>query len=364
MKILLSYPAESDKGEGVHYARVLERLGHQVVTINTSAESRSSVDPQRKVIGFPPGVAFDDVLSHVGSADLFIYVEPLGLIPLGMERSPVPTVCVISDVHRNLKSRQTLSLLFDHVFLYQQNYLSKFDKHPREAVHWFPWSCDSDVFRDLGCIRDLDVAFVGQLFGPRSPRRRVVEELNRRVKLNEQRYYLQREIPGIYSRAKIVINLPIGHDLNCRVFEAMSCGSLLLTTREDNGQEDLFQEGIHYVAFDRQGELFEKVDHFLKAEVDRQKIARAGHDLVMSQHTVLVRLQELLAKVQSGPRGGAPVRGFSRSEVLALYAAVYERNGWVEALLKLAADKRAAVERSVLLARSAKSFLRRAVRGW
>ncbi len=118
------------------------------------------------------------------------------------------------------------------------------------------------------------------------------------------------------------------------------------------------------MAFDRQGELFEKVDHFLKAEVDRQKIARAGHDLVMSQHTVSVRLQELLAKVQSGPRGGAPVRGFSRSEVLALYAAVYERNGWVEALLKLAADKRAAVERSVLLARSAKSFLRRAVRGW
>src|SRR5260370_9905169 len=266
VKIVLSYPSENDKGEGVHYARVLERLGHEVVTVNTSAESRSSIDPGRKVTGFSPGVTIDRLLSHVAGADLFLYVEPLGLIPLGLEHSPVPTVCVISDVHRNLKSRQTLSRLFDHVFLYQQNYLSKFDKHPREAVHWFPWSCDSDVFRDLGCIRDLDVAFVGQLFGPRSPRRRVVEELNRRVKLNEQRYYLQREIPGIYSRAKIVINLPIGHDLNCRVFEAMSCGSLLLTTRENNGQEALFEEGVHYAAFAGQAELVEKLEHFLRDE--------------------------------------------------------------------------------------------------
>ncbi len=364
MKIVLSYPTENDKGEGVHYARVLERLGHEVVTVNTSAESRSSIDPERKVIGFSPGVTFDRLLSHVGGADLFLYVEPLGLIPLGLEHSPVPTVCVISDVHRNLRSRQTLSRLFDHVFLYQRNYLEEFYEHPKAAVHWLPWACDSEIFRDLGSTRDLDVAFVGQLFGACSERSRVVEKLKGKFKLNKQRYYLQKEIPEIYSRAKIVINLPIGHDLNCRVFEAMSCGALLLTTRENNGQEVLFQDGVNYAGFAGEAELFEKVEHFLRDESARQRIARTGHALVIEQHTLEARLKLMIAKVQSSPRGFAPVRKFSRSDVLATYASIFERNGWVEALLKLAADKRGGLERSVLLARGAKSFLRRAVRGW
>ncbi len=364
MKIVLSYPSEHDKGEGVHYARVLERLGHEVVTVNTSAESRSSIDPKRKVTGFSVGVTLDRLLSHVGGADLFLYVEPLGLIPLGLEHSPVPTVCVISDVHRNLKSRQTLSRLFDHVFLYQRNYLEEFHEHPKAAVHWLPWACDSEIFRDLGCPRDLDVAFVGQLFGAGSERSRVVEKLKGKFKLNEQRYYLQKEIPEIYSRAKIVINLPLGHDLNCRVFEAMSCGALLLTTRENNGQEVLFQEGVHYAAFAGEAQLFEKLEHFLRDARAREGIARAGHALVVEEHTLEVRLKFLIAKVQNSPTGFAPVRKFSRSDVLATYATVFERYGWVDALLKLAADKRGGLERSVLLARGAKSFLRRAVRGW
>src|SRR5262249_34472077 len=158
-----------------------------------------------------------------------LYVEPLGLIPSGLERSPIPTACVLSDVHRNLKARQTLSLLFDNVFLYQRNYLHRFNQHPPGTVHWSPWACDQELFRNLGTPRDFDVAFIGQLFGARSERRRVLERVRQTVNLNVQRYYRQVEIPQIYSRAKIVLNMPIGDDLNCRVFEAMSSGAMLLT---------------------------------------------------------------------------------------------------------------------------------------
>jgi hypothetical protein len=364
LKILLSYPSEYDKGEGIHYARVLERLGHQVVVINSSAENNSSIEPTRRVIGLSQGISLQEVLASVGGADLFLYVEPLGLIPFGLDQSPIPTACVISDVHRDLKARQTLSLLFDHVFLYQRNYTFAFAQHPREAVHWSPWACDELLFRDLGRERDLDVAFVGQLFEPRSDRRRIVTELARRFRVNSQRYYPQAEIPEVYSRAKIVINLPLGQDLNCRFFEAMSCGALLLTSKDDNGQEELFEEGRHYVAFSNEEELFERVTFFLGHEEERARIARAGCELVGRDHGLEERLRKLVDNVRAGPFACSPARKLPAKEAMSLYAAVYERNGWVEALLRLAARKGDGIDRSVFLARGAKSFLRRAIRGW
>jgi hypothetical protein len=365
LKIILSYHSENDKGEGIHYARGLERLGHQVVVINSSAENNSSIEPTRRVIGLSQGIGLEGLLASVGGADLFLYVEPLGLIPFGLDRSPIPTACVISDVHRDLKSRQTLSLLFDHVFLYQRDYTSAFTQHPHEAVHWSPWACDRTLFRNLGRERDLDVAFVGQLFKPRSDRRRIMTELARRFRVNTQRYYLQAEIPEVYSRAKIVINLPVGHDLNSRFFEAMSCGALLLTTKERNGQEDLFEEGRHYVAFSSEEELFERVSYFLEHEEERAQIARAGCELVERDHSLDRRLGELVEKVRGGPFACSPVRKLAAKEVMSLYAAIYERNGWVEALLRLAARRKGdGMDRSIFLARGAKSFLRRAIHGW
>jgi len=212
----------------------------------------------------------------------------------------------------------------------------------------------------------LDVAFIGQLFGPRSQRRRIIEKLaTLGLKLNEQRYYLQSEIPETYSRAKIVINLPIGHDLNCRVFEAMACGALLLTTTEENGQEELFRDNVDYVTFRDKDELFDKIHYFLKHEHQRLRIAQSGHALVVARHNLQARLEELLDRVLAGPSESAPVRHFEAKRVLATYAEVYQQNGWIDALLKLAAERRTdAVSRSLLLAQGAKSFVRRAIRGW
>lgn len=366
MRILLSYAAEYDKGEGVHFERVLRRIGHSVVTVNDSAEAASTSSGSAPIAAFRAGTDLGRILSIVGGADLFLYIEPLALIPRGLEESPIPTACVISDVHRNLESRRTLSLLFDHVFLYQRNYLPCFNRHPRNAVHWLPWACDIEIFRDLGTPRDLDVAFIGQLFGPRSRRRRVIKKLaSQGFRLNEQRYYLQREIPETYSRAKIVINLPIGRDLNCRVFEAMACGALLLTTHEQNGQEELFRENVDYVTFRDDAELLEKVAYFLSHEGERLRIAKSGNALVVERHNLAIRLGELLDRIRAGPSECAPVRQFEASQVLATYAKVYQQNGWIEALLKIAAEpKTDTLGRSLLLAQGARCFVRRAIRGW
>lgn len=365
MKILLSYASEYDKGEGVHFRRVLRRLGHAVCEVNVAATVSGLGVPGRVVRGYTPEVTIQELLDDHRNADLFLYIEPLGLIPRGLESSPIPTACVLCDVHRNLKSRQVLAQLFDHVFLYHRNYVGKFCDHPPGDVHWLPYACDTEVFRDLGLPRDFDVAFIGQLFDRRSERRRVIEALTRQYHINEQRYYLQNEIPQVYSRAKIVVNIPALDDLNFRFFEALSCGALLLTKRLANGQEELFKEDIHYVAFGSEQELFDKVELYLRNDEERNKIALAGHEEVLRHHSLARRLETLLDKTRSGPAFSAPVRKLEKDRVLNLYASVYERAGRVEALLKLGAGQRGRpAVRLRMLAMALKSFSRRVVFGW
>jgi spore maturation protein CgeB len=129
----------------------------------------------------------------------------------------------------------------------------------------------------------------------------------------------------VYSRARIVMNLPLGDDLNFRFFEALSCGALLLTKRVANGQEELFREGVHFAAFGNEGELCEKIEHYLNAEKERKTIAEAGHQEVIKHHTLALRLETLLERVRSGPQFAAPVRRMGRVSMakLQMYARHY-----------------------------------------
>ncbi|MCS7207301.1 MAG: glycosyltransferase [Dehalococcoidia bacterium] len=362
MKILLSYPSEHELNEGRHYARVLQRLGHQVYVVNV-ANRWYSAPPGQFSRGYPPDITLQEILNDYPGADLFLWIEPFGLIPRGLETSPIPTAAIISDVHRNLKSRLLQARFFDLVFLRQRNYLPFFRDHPPGAVVWHPWTCNTEIVRDLHVSRDLDVAMIGKMY--MASRRRLIKILSRQYRVNEMRYYPYEEIAQVYSRAKIVFNIPVGNDLNPRFFEAMACGALLLTKRAANGQEVLFQEGVHYVGFDTERELLEKIDYYLSHDEERERIARAGYEEVHKNHTLVHRVQALLETVQKGPLFGAPIRRMRQSDILSLYASFYERFGHIDALLRLAATYRSTpIKRFYFLGMGLKSFLRRAVLAW
>jgi len=363
VNILLSYASEYDTGEGVHYARVLRRLGHEVYEINTAAREKSPNRPGRVVRGYPSYITIQELLDEYQKVDLYLYIEPLGLIPLGLESSPIPTACVLCDTHRNPKARRTVSTLFDHVFVYHRNHVNFYYDREPGTTHWMPYACDTETVRNLGLHRDVDLAFVGRLYT--KERRRLIGALSRRYRMNEQRYYLQCEIPDLYSRAKVVVDLPDGDNIPFRVFEAMSCGALLMTRRMPSGLEDLFVEGVHYLAFGTDDELIEKVENYLQNDEERKRIASHGHKEVMQKHTLAQRLEMLFSAMHNGPKMSAPVRKMSKNQVLKVYAAVYERMGKVETLLKLATEERANTKaRYRLLAMAAKSFLRRMVLRW
>jgi hypothetical protein len=364
--VIVSYAADLDKGEGRFIVSTFRRIGYRVTAVNRAAAPILNGRPGAVVDGYPAEISIQAIIERYGPADIFLYVEPSGLLPKGLEASPIATVAIIGDTHRDLRIRQTFARFFDLVFLYHRNYLRCFDEHIPGSVQWLPYACDTEVFRDLGLDRDLDVAFVGHLFGVNSERSRILCELQSRgLKINEQRYVSQNEIPQIYSRAKIVLNVPLADDLNYRFFEALSCGALLLTRRVNNGQEELFRENEHYVAYDTKEELLDKVSYYLAHPAERQRIALSGYNEVQAKHTLEIRLKTIVAESRLLAELPAPIRKMKRSDVNRHYARFYDYYGEVESCLRLVAEQDVfKLQYFQLLGIAARSATRRLIRRW
>ncbi len=103
------------------------------------------------------------------------------------------------------------------------------------------------------------------------------------------------ELRDYYSKSRIVVNYPINNDINARIFEAMSAGSLVITYRiKNNGFSEIFKEGENIIVFDDiLKEMKQKIDHYLQNREDREKIALKGFELVNRYHTYRHRLREM-----------------------------------------------------------------------
>ena len=359
MNIIFSSVSGSGKTESQHFLRVLRRLGHRVFVFSVPAAIDDIQRDFQAEPGFSPETNIEALIRHAGfEPDLFLYIEPNGLIPRGLERATFQTACILCDTHRALEARLKQALFFDHVFLYHRNYLRYFKSHPDDYVHWQPYACDLELFHPQVCERDLDVAFVGQLgLQCRAP---VIAGLSQRYKMNESRYYFQREIPAVYSRAKIVLNMPLKDDLNFRTFEAMSCGAMLLTRRVNNGQELLFKEGEHYAAFADDKELADKAAYYLTHQDERMVIAAAGLAEIQRHHSLEQRLAGMLSIVRDKPERVAPIRQMSSPQIDRQYAWLYEYWHMPEAGLSLAREARCAGRSWLpLLIPAVRSFLRK-----
>lgn len=364
MNIWLSSLSGMDKTESISIRNVLARMGHNVFFFSVPS---SRVDRARGLWA-EPGFLLETTVDELASAagfhpDLLLYIEPGGLIPRGMERAPFPTACILCDTHLSLEGRQRVARFFDHVFLYHRNYVRFFSSHPRERVHWLPFACDLEVFHPSDVERDLDVAFIGQPMSGSTGRAEVMERLASKFRINDRHYRLRNEIPAVYSRAKIVLNLPLKDDLNFRTFEAMSCGAMLLTRRIDNGQEELFSEGTHYAAYSDDDELFAKVEYYLAHSEEREAIANAGLAEIRARHRLEQRLDYLLRCVSAQPDPVAPIRQATPRQVDSEYARLYEYWRAPEAGLRLMREARLAGRSWLALAAPAiRSVLRVALR--
>ena len=84
-----------------------------------------------------------------------------------------------------------------------------------------------------------------------------------------------------------------------RTFLTLACRGFHLT-RYVPGLETVFQDGVHLAWYRDEEECLHKIRHYLNAPHERERIAQAGHELVLSKHQYFHRIGEILAMLQSG----------------------------------------------------------------
>lgn len=89
---------------------------------------------------------------------------------------------------------------------------------------------------------------------------------------------------------------------NMRLFEATGVGSLLLTDNKKN-ISNLFDVGKEIIVYNSPGECLELIDFYLKNDTERQKIALAGQNRTLSEHTWLQKMGELVDIIQKISEG-------------------------------------------------------------
>ena len=100
-----------------------------------------------------------------------------------------------------------------------------------------------------------------------------------------------------YCESKIVFNIAMKEDANMRLFETMATGSFLLTDRIPT-IEELFTDGKHLVLYDSLDDMVDKARYYLEHDSEREKIALAGYEEVIKNHTIDKRVDVMMEEIK------------------------------------------------------------------
>lgn len=230
--------------------------------------------------------------------DLLLWIESVGGdFPLHMEALTCPKACYLVDTHHKLSMHLEWAKQFDMVFIAQREYLGEFKKLGMKA-YWLPLGCDPDVHCSTNLPKIHQIGFVGGI--PLGSRRdTLLKKLSDQIPVHYERCFWD-DMAQLYSQSKIVFNESVKDDLNMRVFEAMSTGTLLLTDMAKNsGQSELFKDGEDYAVYHDEN-ICDVARFYLDNENLREQIAMRGQRLVHSAHTYRHRTEDLIAVALGG----------------------------------------------------------------
>jgi glycosyltransferase involved in cell wall biosynthesis len=216
---------------------------------------------------------------------------------MDLENLGCPSVYYVTDCPADLSRYFELANLasYDYVLVAHKDYLPLF-KDVNPATHWFPLWATPAIYEGIETSRTIDISFVGTYY-KNHPRGYLLSKLRERFAVCIKSGISLREYAEILLKSKITFNKSLNGDVNTRVFEATSAGSLLITDRTGNGLLELFEEDSEIVCYDDEEELIAKVSYYLDADDERERIASRGRRRALSEHTIVNRMRTLLSLI-------------------------------------------------------------------
>jgi GT2 family glycosyltransferase/tetratricopeptide (TPR) repeat protein len=224
--------------------------------------------------------------------DLFLHIDDGLRYSLPSELRPCAWWAI--DTHLDWSWYESRAHDYNFIFAAQRDGMERFKEIGLGSALWLPLACDPEIHCKHDIDKSFDFCFIGNLF---PGYRQELVELLQKCFLNHlvgQRFF--DDMARAYSASRLVFNRSIRNDVNMRVFEALACGSLLLTNDlAENGQADMFLDARHFASYVDADELLYKANYYLANESVRERIAAAGRAEVLLHHTYRHRMQRILA---------------------------------------------------------------------
>ncbi|TIH19374.1 glycosyltransferase family 1 protein [Marinifilum sp. JC120] len=237
---------------------------------------------------------WQDILEKTGTKPYAVVYADRSIAPplAGVENYPCLTIFHCIDTH--IHSWYPLYAQgFDICLVSLKDHLDRFSPRLQESrLLWFP-PIVMDVDQPVEMEKEWDLLFVGKVDPVLTPERmNFLDKVSQKI---SGMHVTQGAYRNLFPKARVVLNIAERGDLNFRVFEALACGSCLLTPKIKNGLFDLFEDGVHLLAYEPNNaeDLVEKLNTLLADKELRERIARQGNELIESKHRIIHRAQTL-----------------------------------------------------------------------
>jgi hypothetical protein len=325
MTILVLQKEEGIGREGSAYMRAFCRRGERVVGVQASFPTNGDVS---QLLERCPERPF-----------LILHPEHIPIMPRGLTKLNIPTVCFQVDTYAYTQRRISWSMLFDLVFVFHPGYDIEFRAAGHPGAHFIPHAIEPSLFLGEEPDRVFEIGWVGQARGPLyRTRERLLPSLSRSFRMNDWgKRHEPEEMAWIYRQSKIVVNIArddFPQDANLRTFEAMAAGALLLTVLPTELTRIGFEDGVHFVGYRNEAEIAPLVRKYLLEESARRRIAEGARDKVLCEHTYDQRVETILelARQNSG-KFSAPARSWSEERVHLTYLDYFAGHGALDCAL-------------------------------
>ncbi len=260
------------------------------------------------VLGLHPKPGIHDLPrlleEHRFEPDVVIQQETLGprVLLKGLEMVSGLKVFWSIDTHLNAFWQMEYVRLFDLACSTQRNWSDYLQKQTNVPVFWLPWFGRRLPWKGWN-QRQRAVCFVGRVTEHRPSRKRFVDFLRREFQMELVQDVSFQQMLEVYREARLAPNESIFGEINFRLFEAASCGCLVLNPSGIPGLEETFLPDREIGVFSHALELKSKINHYSRNHYLAEQMAKAAWARVQEDHLAIHRAEKLLqAATQSSSR--------------------------------------------------------------